>query len=128
MSRQCLLLCLLFVVSGAAAAARLGGWQPIKNLNDPHVVEIANYAVGEYNKRSTANLKLNYAVGEYNKRSTANLKLEKVVKGETQVVAGTNYRLVLEVNGGASKDYEAVVWEKTWENFKNLTSFKPVKA
>ncbi|KDP21894.1 hypothetical protein JCGZ_03032 [Jatropha curcas] len=111
MSRHCLLLCFLFVVSGAAVAALVGGWQPIKNLNDPHVVEIANYAVGEYNKRSTANLKLG-----------------KVVKGETQVVAGTNYRLVLEVNGGASKDYEAVVWEKTWENFKNLTSFKPVTA
>ncbi|KAK4259110.1 hypothetical protein QN277_005477 [Acacia crassicarpa] len=91
----------------------VGGWSPIKDLKDPHVTEIAKYAVSEYDKRS----------GE-------TLKFEKVIKGETQVVAGTNYRLVLEAKSGsssASKKYEAVVWEKAWEHFRNLTSFKPVR-
>ncbi|XP_028755022.1 cysteine proteinase inhibitor 1-like [Neltuma alba] len=90
----------------------VGGWTPIKDLNDPHVTDIAKFAVSEYDKRSGAAL-----------------KLDKVVKGETQVVAGTNYRLVLTAKAGssaASQKYEAVVWEKPWEHFMNLTSFKPV--
>ncbi|XP_027332122.1 cysteine proteinase inhibitor 5-like [Abrus precatorius] len=94
-----------------AAAMRFGGWSPIKNINDPHVTEIANFAVTEYVKRSGAKL-----------------KLEKVIKGDTQVVAGINYRLVLAANdGSSSNNYEAVVWEK-WEHFRNLTSFTPVHA
>jgi hypothetical protein len=88
----------------------VGGWQPIKNVNDPHVKEIGAFAVTEYNKSSKAALKF---VG--------------VVKGETQVVAGTNYRLDVEAkDGAATKHYEAIVWEKPWENFRNLTSFKQI--
>ncbi|XP_059439575.1 cysteine proteinase inhibitor 1-like [Corylus avellana] len=91
--------------------ALVGGWQPIKNVNDPHVKEIGEFAVAEYNKSSKAALKF---VG--------------VVKGETQVVAGTNYRFDLEAkDGSVTKHYEAVVWEKPWENFRNLTSFKQIK-
>ncbi|KAK7303382.1 hypothetical protein RJT34_14286 [Clitoria ternatea] len=100
----------LLVLRGVESASKPGGWSPIKDLKDPHVVEIANYAVSEYDKRSGANL-----------------KLVKVVKGETQVVAGANYRLVLKVSGGSATDnYEAVVWEKPWLHFRNLTSFKPL--
>ncbi|KAK8517240.1 hypothetical protein V6N13_092523 [Hibiscus sabdariffa] len=84
-----------------------GGWTPMGNINDPHLMGIAEFAVGEYNKQSKASL-----------------KLVKVVKGETQVVSGTNYRLVLNANDGtAEKTYEAVVLEKAWQNFKSLTSF-----
>lgn len=103
-------LLLLLVASSAKRAAPLaGGWQPIKNLNDPHVREIAEFAVAEYNKQSKVDL-----------------KLKSVVKGETQVVAGTNYRLVVSVkNGVKAEKYEAVVWEKPWQHFRNLTSFKP---
>lgn len=64
---------------------------------------------------------------EYNKQSKNELKFESVEKGETQVVSGINYRLILVVKDGTStKKFEAVVWEKTWEHFKTLTSFKPV--
>lgn len=90
----------------------VGGWQPIKNITEPHVKEIGEYAVEEYNKESKSQL-----------------KFVSVVKGETQLVTGTNYRLILATKDGAlAKNYQAVVWEKTWEHFRNLTSFTPVNA
>jgi hypothetical protein len=105
------LLFLLITVSSSARSVP-GGWSPIDNINDPYITGIANYAVTEYDKRSGAKL-----------------KFEKVIKGESQVVAGTNYRLILSAaEGSASNNYEAVVWERVWENFRNLTSFEPVHA
>ncbi|CAL0309117.1 unnamed protein product [Lupinus luteus] len=95
--------------SAVAIAGRYGGWAAINDANDTHVKEIADFAVTEHNKQS----------GE-------NLKLESVIKGETQVVSGTNYRLVVTAsNGTASKKYVASVYEKPWENYRNLTSFDP---
>ncbi|EEF31214.1 cysteine proteinase inhibitor 5 [Ricinus communis] len=119
MKRHCFLLGLVFLVAAVSAAGPglggggdlVGGWGPINNLTDPHVVEIGKFAVREYNKRSKTNL-----------------ELKSIVKGESQVVAGTNYKLVLAVSGGDSKKYEAVVWEKPWEKFRELTSFKPVRG
>ncbi|KAK7411050.1 hypothetical protein VNO78_02403 [Psophocarpus tetragonolobus] len=104
------LLSLLLFSDAGRSDALVGGWSPIKDVNDPHVVEIANYAVTEYDKRSGAKL-----------------KLLNVVKGQTQVVAGTNYRLILETtNDSATKNYRAIVWEKPWLHFRNLTSFDPL--
>ncbi|XVF28022.1 hypothetical protein REPUB_Repub14bG0159500 [Reevesia pubescens] len=100
------------IFSDAKKNDLVGGWTAIENIKDPHVTEIAQFAVSEYNKQTHASL-----------------KLVKVVKGDTQVVAGTNYRLVLKARDGSStKAYQAVVWEKAWENFRNLTSFNLVKA
>ncbi|KAG5048892.1 hypothetical protein JHK85_009995 [Glycine max] len=113
MRHHCLLLLSLVLVSYAArrSESALGGWSPIKGVNDSHVAEIANYAVSEYDKRSGAKL-----------------MLVKVSKGETQVVAGTNYRLVLKVkNGSTTASYQATVLEKPWLHFRNLTSFKPLQ-
>ena len=96
--------------SGGGGGVLVGGWQPIKNVTEPHVTEIGEFAVEEYNKESKSQL-----------------KFLSVVKGETQVVAGTNYRLIVATkDGGLTKNYQAVVWEKTWEHFRNLTSFTPV--
>ncbi|KAG4990179.1 cysteine proteinase inhibitor 1-like [Glycine soja] len=114
MRHHCLLLLSLVLVSYAArrSESALGGWSPIKDVNDSHVTEIANYAVSEYDKRSGAKL-----------------TLVKVSKGETQVVAGTNYRLVLKVkNGSTTASYQATVLEKPWLHFRNLTSFKPLRS
>ncbi|KAB2078509.1 hypothetical protein ERO13_A06G154100v2 [Gossypium hirsutum] len=110
-----LLLSLIFlplIFSDARKEAPLGGWSPIKDTKDPHVIKIAEFAVEEYNKQSNGSL-----------------KLVKVVKGETQVVAGTNYRLILQAKEGTfDNTYKAVVWEKLWLNFRNLTSFNLVKG
>ncbi|KAI6704628.1 hypothetical protein NL676_007590 [Syzygium grande] len=44
-----------------------------------------------------------------------------VVKGETQVVSGTNYRLVVEVKDGANtKNFEALVFDQPWEHVRRL--------
>ncbi|KAK8664923.1 hypothetical protein V6N13_084692 [Hibiscus sabdariffa] len=86
----------------------VGEWTPIKDIKDPHVVEIAKFAVDEYNK-----------IGN------AGLKLTTVVSGETQVVSGTNYRLILKAtNKTATKTYRTIVWEDAFKN-KKLTSFEP---
>ncbi|KAJ0240571.1 Cysteine proteinase inhibitor 5 [Hirschfeldia incana] len=111
-----LLLPLVLLPLYASASARLGGWRPLSDVNDPHVVEIGEFSVSEYNKQSKSGL-----------------KFVSVVSGESQVVSGTNYRLIVAVNGGveianadgASKNYEAIVWEQPWLKSRNLTSFKP---
>ncbi|KAK3036926.1 hypothetical protein RJ639_030891 [Escallonia herrerae] len=102
---------LLLLVGGSAAlGGRAGGWQPIKDVKVPEVQEIAKYAVAEHNSRAKTDL-----------------RYESVVRGETQVVAGTNYRLVIAArDGGVGKQYEAVVWVKPWQHFRNLTSFNLV--
>ncbi|KAI6704638.1 hypothetical protein NL676_007600 [Syzygium grande] len=106
---------LLLQVSASRAAhpeQLLGGWKPIKNLSDPYVREIAEFAVKTHNDEAKTGL-----------------VLKMVVKGETQGVAGTNYRLVINVKDGAStKSFEAIVWDKPWEHFRSLTLFKAVPA
>ncbi|CAH8388825.1 unnamed protein product [Eruca vesicaria subsp. sativa] len=110
-----LLISLVLLPLHALAVPLLGGWRPLRDVKDPHVI-----AVGEF------------SVSEYNKKSKSELKFVSVVSGESQVVAGTNYRLIVAVNdgveitgGGESKNYEAIVWDRPWLKTMNLTSFKP---
>ncbi|GMH26862.1 hypothetical protein Nepgr_028705 [Nepenthes gracilis] len=119
MQRECLflflsLLAVSFVDADVSAPvdsrqdALVGSYRPIRNLKDPHIIEIAEFAVSEHNKQAAAKL-----------------VFVKVVKGESQVVAGVNFRLVIEAkDGDALEDYEAVVYERPWEKYKSLTSFK----
>lgn len=105
---------LLLLSFHASAMLPAGKWSPISNVKDPHVVEVGKFAVSEYDMESKSEL-----------------KFVAVVSGESKVVAGTNYRLIVAVNDGvagpgASKNYEAIVWEKQWLKSMNLTSFKPV--
>lgn len=89
----------------------LGSWSPISDVKDPHIVEIGEFAVSEYNKQSKSGL-----------------KFVAVVSGESQTVSGVKYRLVVAANDGSagpSKNYEAIVVEKPWLKSMNLTSFKP---
>ncbi|GJM88958.1 hypothetical protein PR202_ga05545 [Eleusine coracana subsp. coracana] len=70
-----------------------------------------------------------FAVAEHNSKTNGMLEFERLVKVRTQVVAGTMHHFTVEVKeGGAKKLYEAKVWEKLWENFKQLQSFEPVAA
>ncbi|ESQ51861.1 hypothetical protein EUTSA_v10017424mg [Eutrema salsugineum] len=96
-------------------AARYDGWSPISDVKDPHIVEIGEFAVSEYDRQSKSGL-----------------KFVKVVSGESQIVSGVNYRLVVAANDdviaggdGASKTYVAIVLEKPWLKSMNLTFFKP---
>jgi hypothetical protein len=84
---------------------------PIFNINDPHVQELGGWAVSEHDKKENDGIKFN-----------------KVVSSDVQVVAGLNYRLIIDASDGSGKDakYEAMVWEKDWVNFRQLTSFEPV--
>ncbi|MQL98429.1 hypothetical protein Taro_031137 [Colocasia esculenta] len=113
-----LLLLLLAAATGLSGAAQaavrreplVGGYQKIKDVNDPHIKEIGLYAVTEHNRLSGQSLVF---VG--------------VVSGRQQVVAGMNYDLVIKARDGrrAPALYEAVVYERAWENYRNLTSFNP---
>ncbi|KAK4744244.1 hypothetical protein SAY87_010556 [Trapa incisa] len=102
------------ILSAAAPSGErgplVGGWQSINDINDPYIKEIAGFAVNEYNKQALASL-----------------KFAKVTSGESQVIAGTNYRLIIAaIDGTTTRNYEAIVWDKPWEHFRQLTSFKPV--
>ncbi|KAL5728883.1 hypothetical protein ACHQM5_001913 [Ranunculus cassubicifolius] len=113
--RLSFLLLVLFILEVSATGGRkigglVGSWTPIKDISDPHIQELGQFAVSEHNKADGTNL-----------------RFDRVTKGESQVVSGENYRLVVKaVDGSAANNYEAVVWEKAWAGVKNLTSFKQV--
>ncbi|KAI7754371.1 hypothetical protein M8C21_025603 [Ambrosia artemisiifolia] len=70
-----------------------------------------------------------FAVDEHNKKQNTLLEFKKVLNTKEQVVAGIMYYITLEAtDGGEKKTYEAKVWVKPWENFKELQEFKPVDA
>ncbi|KAL8469148.1 hypothetical protein ACS0TY_032110 [Phlomoides rotata] len=105
-------LVLALPILGAAVGRSplVGGWRPIADPNAPEVVKIAKFAVDQHNKEAKTSL-----------------VFEKVVKGEQQVVAGVNYRLVISAAEGraaAPKTYKAVVYSRSWENYQKLISFE----
>ncbi|XP_045803568.1 cysteine proteinase inhibitor 5-like [Trifolium pratense] len=104
---------LIFVLLASTTVrnqATLGVWNPIKNINDPYVTEIANYAVDEHDKRTGLNL-----------------KLEKVISGETKIVDGIIYCLnITATDNSASSKYNIAVLDKLSQHFRNLTSFVPI--
>ncbi|XP_050908056.1 cysteine proteinase inhibitor 1-like [Lathyrus oleraceus] len=98
---------LLFLSVLEFSEAITGGWNPIKNIKDPEVLEIAQFAVTEHQKQSGQKL-----------------SLVEVISGETQVVAGLNYRLVLTAkDGSVTKKYQAQVVDQLTHT-RILTSFK----
>ncbi|KAK6939424.1 LOW QUALITY PROTEIN: Cystatin domain [Dillenia turbinata] len=99
----------LLVISLMLCNGIYGGWEPMKNPNGPHVVEIGEFTVTQHNKKAKKNL-----------------KFESVIKGETQVIAGLNYKLVIVAKDGVAD--KAVVWEKAWLGYRNLTSFKIIRS
>ncbi|XP_039173959.1 cysteine proteinase inhibitor 1-like [Eucalyptus grandis] len=103
---------LLLQGSAAKVAGKEGpsGWEPIKDLSDPHVREIAEFAINKHNEDAQTKL-----------------ALDKVVKGETVGFLGTIYKLIVEVKDGANpKSYEAVVWDGKLVRF--LVLFKAVEG
>ena len=53
-----------------------------------------------------------FAVAALAKQTGEKLVLKKIVEAKSQIVAGTNYFLVLEVTGGKATIAEVVVWSK----------------
>ncbi|XP_066385211.1 cysteine proteinase inhibitor 8-like [Miscanthus floridulus] len=76
---------------------------------DPHIQELGRWAVSEYDTAASDSL-----------------VFSKVVSGEEQVVAGTNYKLIIEATKGAGKNatYGAAVYEE-WTKTRQLLSFAP---
>ncbi|KAI4304769.1 hypothetical protein MLD38_040240 [Melastoma candidum] len=67
-----------------------------------------------------------FAVEEHNKKKNAMLEFVKVLNTKKQVVAGTMHHITLEAvaGGGVRQAFEAKVWVKPWENFKEVQEFK----
>ncbi|XP_042017480.1 cysteine proteinase inhibitor 1-like [Salvia splendens] len=97
-------------VAKAATAAELipGGYTPVKDPSAREYFILATFAVSEQNKR------INEA-----------LTLESVLKVETQVVAGVNYKLVLTARDErrVTNKYEAIVYSQAAPTSLQLTSF-----
>ncbi|KAL3738986.1 hypothetical protein ACJRO7_020388 [Eucalyptus globulus] len=103
---------LLLQGSAAGPAGMEGpfGWEPMKDLSNPHVRDITEFAVNKHNEDAQTKL-----------------ALDNVVKGETVGFLGTIYKLIVEVKDGANpKSYEAVVWDGKLVRF--LFLFKAVEG
>ncbi|XP_073005870.1 cysteine proteinase inhibitor 5-like [Typha latifolia] len=90
----------------------VGGWTRIKNVTEPNIQAIGEYAVAEHNKTSPK----------------AGKMFRRVVKGDKQFVAGLNYLLVVEVTSrqGTVLQYLAMVWERPWDGFRALRYFRRI--
>ncbi|AET04033.2 putative Cystatin domain-containing protein [Medicago truncatula] len=111
-----LVLVVLLAFTATKQAIPIGNLSPINNINDPKVIDVANFAVKEYNNRR--------------RKPEEKLRLWKVIKGESQIVAdGVNYRLTLSATKVyTSNTYEAIVLEWSLQHLRNLTSFKLIQA
>ncbi|MCD7447615.1 hypothetical protein HAX54_032233 [Datura stramonium] len=86
----------------------VGGWKRITDVTAPEIVEIGKFAVDEHNKKAKTNL-----------------IFQKIIKGESQVVEGINYRLVITAKDGDSPhNYFAEVWDKPGKKSRSLTYFE----
>ncbi|KAK6919160.1 Cystatin domain [Dillenia turbinata] len=112
---EILALVLISLVLLDSISALPGGFHQIKNLKDPHVIEIAEFAVKEMNKSIRI----------------ATSKLKSIDQGSYQVVAGTRYRLhisTINIPDVGPRKYEVVVFEKLRSHDKQLVSYKPIDA
>ncbi|CAI0466057.1 unnamed protein product [Linum tenue] len=77
------------VVLSTVSASPYGGWQPIKNIHNYRIQEIAKFAVGMHN---------------YENNFKHPLRLVSIRRGLVQVVDGMNYKLDVMVAEGNSLD------------------------
>ena len=82
-----------FAILAGMFLAQVGGYREVP-VDDKAVIAAADFAVETKSKKDK-------------------VALDKIVKAESQVVAGTNYRLLLSVRtGGGIRQAEVVVWQK----------------
>ncbi|KAL0222464.1 hypothetical protein RCL1_002318 [Eukaryota sp. TZLM3-RCL] len=100
---------LLFAVFLSVAFCMMGGYHP-RDVNDPDVLEAASFAVSILNSHSN---------------SMHPHSLKKVVEASSQVVAGVNFKIVLETSRGNSVErHEVVVYKGLGTNGMTLSSHK----
>ncbi|KAG6533085.1 hypothetical protein ZIOFF_006946 [Zingiber officinale] len=99
------------VFASANSVNRLGGWKTIVDTQDPNVQKVAKFAVSEYAKQQGQSF-----------------ELVDVVAAQRQVVAGFNYRLLLEAKASTGKvsKYGVLVDESLKGDLK-LVAFEPVR-
>uniref|UniRef100_A0A7N0USI5 Cystatin domain-containing protein n=1 Tax=Kalanchoe fedtschenkoi TaxID=63787 RepID=A0A7N0USI5_KALFE len=101
---------IIFCSVTSSPASQVGGWEPIKNVDDPEIQALAKFALTQHNKLRGVSLQFG-----------------RILQGVQQVVSGMNYKLILAAtSGGKPGKYEAVVWVQPWQNVKKLTSFRSV--
>lgn len=97
-----LLACVATSVADESVAGKPGGWSKV-HVDDEGVVAAAAFA-----------LQAKQAAMRDGSDQTP-LSLETIVAAEQQVVAGTNYRLTLQVQlGKTTRTAEAIVWARVW--------------
>ncbi|KAK2431536.1 cysteine proteinase inhibitor [Trifolium repens] len=105
---QSLVIC---IVLFALVAKNEAQSRPI-NVTAPYVIEIANFAVTEYNKQIF---------------TTTKLKFEEVINGESRIlkIGMIFYHLTLAANNGsASNNYTTKVWDRPLDHSRGLLSFE----
>ncbi|KEH16348.1 putative Cystatin domain-containing protein [Medicago truncatula] len=114
MKFQSLILILIFLLASTARnQALLDGYYPILPLNGYDVIEIAKFAVTEYDKQTGAKL-----------------KFKNIIKGESKFAEGfTGYHLIISAdNGSISNNYETFVCTTVYVPTWKLISFRPVQV
>ncbi|XP_073484057.1 cystatin-like isoform X2 [Aquarana catesbeiana] len=124
----CLITALCFL--SAFDTRMTGGWTTRKS-GDPKILDIANYAVMEYNKQSN---------------DTYEFTLSNVISAQSQVVAGENFNVTVEIgetdcrkNFSENVDAQAchpnepkgnkilkcnfMIFEQQWNNLRELTKY-----
>ncbi|XP_031502909.1 cysteine proteinase inhibitor A-like [Nymphaea colorata] len=80
--------------------------------HDVEIIQLAIFAVEQFCQQTPA----------------APIKFSRVVSARTQVVEGIIYYLVIEAvdNKGEIEQFEAMIWVKPWENFRQIVEFKQI--
>ncbi|XP_057794385.1 cysteine proteinase inhibitor 1-like [Salvia miltiorrhiza] len=100
------------IVVDASRGFKVDGWKPISNSNAPKAAAIAKFTVAEHNKEKKELLVF-------------------VFKGTLQVIAGTNYRLVIPtINNGATVPYKiyTIIVHSSLSQSLSLISFESNKT
>ncbi|KAL2892523.1 Cysteine proteinase inhibitor 5 [Bienertia sinuspersici] len=91
----------------ASQKKKVGGFEPA-DPNDPKIIEIATWAVDEYNKE----------------KGTC-LKFAAIWKADQQVVSGMRYSFTLKVANGENFNIcLAQVYDQPWTNTRRLVGFE----
>jgi hypothetical protein len=86
-----------------------GGWNEM-DTSDPAVIDLAKWGMDEINKKAPDQQAMDFI---------------SIDSAESQVVAGVKYYITYKAKNVASEIYKKVeitIWEKPWENFKQIIS------